>query len=74
MTPTVPEETRYHRFEEIMVRIAQAGNSGNWLALDDAIDEFPTAARDRLLHCKTEVGFDDAAAVLLRKLLARAPR
>lgn len=63
-TPLGDGEKPYSRFEEIKGWLRQSGHFGAWLALDDAVAEFPVNT-PQLVPCITSVGFDDQVARLL---------
>jgi len=48
----------YWRLEEILAWVNKEGYEGQWLALDDAVGEFPEGF-DRLVICESRVGITE---------------
>ena len=62
ITPTINDEiSPYWRYEEIRLWIRQNNYEGIWLAVDDAIHEFPPRCK-QLIGCDTQYGFNVEAA------------
>jgi hypothetical protein len=59
----------YWRYEEIQAWVNQSGYEGHWLALDDAVNEFPDGF-EGLVICESSVGItDDAISDLTAKMM-----
>ena len=62
ITPTIDDEiSPYWRYEEIRLWVRQNSYEGRWLAVDDAIHEFPPRCK-QLISCDTQYGFNAEAA------------
>lgn len=71
VTPTLDDEiSAYWRYEEIRLWIKRNQYAGNWLAIDDAVQEFPPAC-PQLIACDAQRGFDASVANELSKALSR---
>ena len=67
ITPTIDDEiSPYWRYEEIRLWVRQNNYEGRWLAVDDAIHEFPPLCK-QLISCDTQYGFN---AEVAEKLVA----
>ena len=65
MTPIIDDKLPLLRYREIQAWIEAHQYEGPWLAIDDAVYEFPDN-EPHLFRCETSVGFDEAAFAELR--------
>ena len=74
VTPMLDNEITSHRhFEEIRLWIKQNRYEGDWLAIDDALEEFPEECLP-LIVCNERRGFDAAVAAQLVKAVMKEGR
>jgi hypothetical protein len=74
ITPTIDNEiSGYWRYEEIRLWVRLQRFEGSWLAIDDAVHEFPPECK-QLIACDIQHGFDAHAAEKLKIAIERNSR
>jgi hypothetical protein len=74
ITPTIDNEiSGYWRYEEIRLWVRLHRYEGGWLAIDDAVHEFPPECQ-QLIACDIRYGFDAHVAEKLKTAIEQSNR